>query len=139
MNKLTIIGNLTADPELRSTPSGVSVCTFTVAVNSRQKDATDFFRVSAWRQLGESCSRFLAKGKKVAVVGEVTARAFEGKDGSLRARMEVTASEVEFLSPKSEDKPVDRSSQYDREQREAAKRYAEDAEFEEITDGDLPF
>lgn len=105
MNKLTIIGNLTADPELRTIPSGVSVCTFTVAVNRRyssNKDdrQTDFFRVAAWRQLGENCSRYLAKGKKVCVVGEVSARAFEGKDGALRASLEVTADEVEFLSPR---------------------------------------
>ena len=105
MNKLTIIGNLTADPELRTIPSGVSVCTFTVAVNRRsgkEDRQTDFFRVTAWRQLGENCSRYLTKGKKVAVVGEVTARAFEGKDGTLRASLEVTADDVEFLSPRSE-------------------------------------
>ena len=106
MNKLTIIGNLTADPELRTIPSGVSVCTFTVAVNRRYSSSnkddrqTDFFRVAAWRQLGENCSRYLAKGKKVCVVGEVSARAFEGKDGSIRASLEVTADEVEFLSPR---------------------------------------
>ncbi|MCR5808768.1 MAG: single-stranded DNA-binding protein [Clostridiales bacterium] len=105
MNKLTIIGNLTADPELRTIPSGINVCTFTVAVNRRynsNKDdrQTDFFRVAAWRQLGENCARFLTKGKKVCVVGEVSARAFEGKDGTLRASLEVTADEVEFLSPR---------------------------------------
>ena len=105
MNKLYIIGNLTADPELRTIPSGVNVCTFTVAVNRRytsNKDdrQTDFFRVAAWRQLGENCSRFLSKGRKVCVVGEVSARAFEGKDGTLRASLEVTADDVEFLSPR---------------------------------------
>ncbi len=107
MNKLTIIGNLTADPELRTIPSGISVCTFTVAVNRRyssnkEERQTDFFRVSAWRQLGETCSRYLSKGRKVCVVGEVSARAFEGKDGTLRASLEVTADDVEFLSPRSE-------------------------------------
>ena len=103
MNKLTIIGNLTADPELRTIPSGVSVCTFTVAVNRRSgKDdrQTDFFRVAAWRQLGETCSKYLSKGRKVCVIGEVSARAYEGKDGTLRASLEVTADEVEFLSPR---------------------------------------
>ena len=105
MNKLTIIGNLTADPELRTIPSGVNVCTFTVAVNrryssSKEERQTDFFRVAAWRQLGENCARYLTKGKKVAVVGEVSARAYEGKDGSIRASLEVTADEVEFLSPR---------------------------------------
>ncbi len=105
MNKLTIIGNLTADPELRTIPSGINVCTFTVAVNRRfssnkEERQTDFFRVTAWRQLGETCSRYLSKGRKVAVIGEVTARAFEGKDGQPRASLEVTADDVEFLSPR---------------------------------------
>lgn len=105
MNKLTIIGNLTADPELRTTPSGVNVCTFTVAVNRRfssnkEERQTDFFRVTAWRQLGENCSRFLMKGRKVCVVGEVTSRAFTAKDGTPRASLEVTADDVEFLSPR---------------------------------------
>ena len=78
MNRLTIIGNLTAEPELRSTPNGKSVCNFTVAVNRRNKiegqpDA-DFFRVSAWNQLGENCAKYLAKGRKVCVVGAVSVR-----------------------------------------------------------------
>ena len=106
MNKLYIIGNLTNDPELRTTPNGVSVCTMTVAVNRRFSSAngerqTDFFRVTAWRQRGENCARFLTKGRKVAVIGEVTARAYESKDGSgPRASLEVTADEIEFLTPK---------------------------------------
>ena len=162
MNKLTIIGNLTADPELRTTPSGVSVCTFTVAVNRRsgkEDRQTDFFRVTAWRQLGENCSRFLSKGRKVAVVGEVTARAFEGKDGSLRASLEVNADDVEFLSPRGE------GQGYDRPQQQGAPAYGERRQqggwsneapasndnmngtafgdvaggFTEITDSDLPF
>ena len=69
MQKITIIGNLTHDPETRSTQSGVTVCTFTVAVNRRfaKQDGskeTDYFRVNAWRSLGENCSRYLSKGKK---------------------------------------------------------------------------
>lgn len=106
MNKLYIIGNLTNDPELRTTPNGVSVCTMNVAVNRRYTPAngerqTDFFRVTAWRQLGEVCARYLSKGRKIAVVGEVTARAYESKDGSgPRASLEVTADEIEFLTPR---------------------------------------
>lgn len=104
MNKLTIIGNLTRDPEIRVTLQGISVCTFTVAVNRRnakegQPDA-DFFRVTAWRQLGENCGKFLAKGRKVAVVGMVSVSTYQANDGSTRAQMEVTADDVEFLSPK---------------------------------------
>lgn len=105
MNKIMIIGNLTGEPELRSTPSGITVCSFTIAVNRRHEDKTgerptDFFRISAWRQLGESCGRFLAKGRKVAVVGELQARQYDAKDGSARMSLDVQADEVEFLSPR---------------------------------------
>ena len=106
MNKVFIVGNLTRDPELRSTRDGISVCSFTVAVNRRVRNAeagqpeADFFRVTAWRQLGETCARYLSKGRKISVIGEVTARAYEGKDGTVRASLEVTADEVEFLSPR---------------------------------------
>ena len=96
MNNLTIIGNLSRDPELRSTPSGVAVCTFTVAVNRRNNEA-DFFRCTAWRQLAENCQRFLAKGRKVAVRGSVSLNTYTAKDGTTKASLEVNADEVEFL------------------------------------------
>ena len=102
MNKLTIIGNLTRDPEMRQTAAGQNVCTFTLAVNRRgkNKDAADFFRVSAWNQLGEICYQYLAKGRKAAVVGMVSASAWQGQDGKAYARLEVLAQDVEFLSPR---------------------------------------
>ena len=105
MNKLVIIGNLTHDPETRTTSAGVGVTSFTVAVDRRFKDAngeknTDFFRVSAWRQLGEVCAQYLAKGRKVAVVGEIQPRTYEAKDGTTRMSLDVQADEIEFLSPK---------------------------------------
>lgn len=105
MNKIFLIGNLTADPELRTTATGVNVCTMTIAVNrrfasNREERQSDFFRITAWRQLGETCSRFLSKGRKVAVVGELSARIYEAKDGTPRVSLEVTAEEVEFLSPR---------------------------------------
>lgn len=105
MNKMVIIGNLTHDPETRSTPSGVTVCSFTVAVNRRfaKQDGsreTDFFRVNAWRQMGENCSRYLTKGKKVAVIGELQARTYEAKDGTTRMSLDILADEVEFLTPR---------------------------------------
>ena len=109
MNKLTIIGNLTRDPELRTVGNGISVCDFTVAVNRRNRSQnangqpeTDFFRVSAWRQLGENCARYLAKGRKVCVMGPVSARTFQAADGSTRVSLEVTADDVEFLTSRAE-------------------------------------
>lgn len=107
MNKLTIIGNLTKDPEMRTTPAGKTVCTFSVAVNRRKKvegqpDA-DFFRVSAWDALGENCGKYLVKGKKVAVIGSVSVHAYTGQDGKPGASLEVIANEVEFLSSRNDD------------------------------------
>ena len=102
MNKLTIIGNLTKDPELRTTASGISVCSFTVAVNRRRhaegQPEADFFRVSAWRQLGENCAKWLIKGRKVCVIGPVEVSVYQGQDGRTYANLEVTADDVEFLS-----------------------------------------
>ena len=105
MNKVFLIGNLTGDPESRTTQSGVSLCSFTIAVNRRHtadKQEADFFRVTAWRQLGEICGKNLSKGKKVAVVGTVSASAYAARDGSPKASLEVQADDVEFLTPKSE-------------------------------------
>ena len=102
MNKLTIIGNLTKDPELRTTATGLSVCTFTMAVNRRKhaegQPEADFFRVTAWRQLGENCAKWLIKGRKVCVIGPVTVSTYTGQDGTTHANLEVTAEDVEFLS-----------------------------------------
>lgn len=104
---MTIIGNITRDPESRVTSTGVSVTTFTVAVNRRRQQQegqpeADFFRVSAWRQLGENCAKYLSKGRKVCVIGSVSCRTYTGNDGQVRASMEVTADDVEFLTPKGE-------------------------------------
>lgn len=100
MNKLTIIGNVVKDPELRTTPQGISVCSFTVAVNGRKnKDGASeatYFNVSAWRQLGENCQHYLAKGRKCCVIGPVSVREYNKKDGTKGFSLEVNADEVEF-------------------------------------------
>ena len=109
MNSLHIIGNLTGDPELRTTSSGQEVCNFTVAVNRRktqqnQDPGADYFRVAAWGEKGKVCKQFLAKGRKVSVVGSVSCRAYKNNNGDAAASLEVKADEVEFLSPK-DDQP----------------------------------
>lgn len=103
MNLLTIIGNVTRDPELRKVNGDISVCSFTVAVNRRQKGSNeqseaDFFRVTAWRGLGEVCAKYLTKGKKVMVNGPVSLRTYQGNDGQNHASLELLAQDVEFLS-----------------------------------------
>ena len=78
------------------------MCNFTIAVNRRAKDGqqeADFFNVTAWRQLGELCQKYLAKGKKVSIVGHMQTRSYEAQDGSKRAAYDVIADEVEFLTP----------------------------------------
>ncbi len=117
MNKLTIIGNLTRDPELRTVGQDkIPVCSFTVAVNRRRQSQdgqqeADFFRVTAWRTLGENCARYLAKGRKVCVVGPVSVNTYAGSDGQTRASMEVNAEEVEFLSPRENAQQIAQSEQ----------------------------
>lgn len=107
MNKTIIIGNLTRDPEYNEVGNDrIPRCTFTVAVNRRTKNAdhpqADYFRVTAWRQLGELCASYLAKGRKVCIEGRISARAYIGNDGSPRANLELTADSVEFLTPRGE-------------------------------------
>lgn len=147
MNKVMIIGNVTKDPELRTTQSGISVCSFNVAVNRRQganaeHPEADFFKVTAWRQLGENCARYLAKGRKVAVVGSVSASAYTGNDGQAKASLEITADDVEFLTPKGEAK----EEAYIQQEREAIQKEPVQASmikkhsgFVEVDDEPLPF
>ena len=134
MNRLSIIGNLVRDPEVRTanTSNGqVTVCSFTVAVNRKgKKDEADFFRVTAWRGLGEVCGRYLAKGRKVYASGPVSVRTYQAQDGSTKASLELQADEVEFLST------IDHGDAY--EPPEAEKRVPL-KEFMETSSEGLPF
>ena len=102
MNRITIIGNLTRDPETGTTDGGINWCRFSVAVNGRKKGdgpaPVEYFEVTAWRALADSCGRWLKKGKKVAVEGAAKSTAWIGRDGNAKGRIEVTAQDVEFLS-----------------------------------------
>lgn len=142
MNKIFIIGNLTHDPEMRTTSSGVSVCSFSVAVTRRfapqgGERQTDFFRVSAWRQLGEVCSKYLAKGRKVAVVGELQARTYQANDGVTRMSLEISADEVEFLTPKGQQDEAGYSS--GNMPKAMASPLEDLSGFENIKEDELPF
>ena len=105
MNKVYLIGNLTRDPELNETASGISVCRFTVAVSRDYRNGdgmreTDFFNITVWRQQAENCGKYLKKGNKVAVVGSLQNRSYEDKEGIKRTVTDIVASEIEFLTPK---------------------------------------
>lgn len=124
MNRITIIGRLACEPEIKTTQSGIYVCKFRVAVNRRfNKDETDFFHISAWRDLGVNCNKYLTKGSKVAIIGELQIQNYE-QDGIKKTAVNVQADEVEFLS-------------YHEEKNESI--VAKSVELEEIDAGDLPF
>ena len=104
MNKIILIGNLTRDPEITTTNSGVSVCRFSLAVQrsfaSNQDNngpTADFFNIVVWRGLAENCHKFLKKGSKCCVVGRIQNVSYEAQDGTKRYGTEITANDVEFL------------------------------------------
>ena len=104
LNKVILIGNLTADPELKTTQSGVSVTTFKIAVQRRfAKDgqqSADFISIVAWRQTAEFICKYFAKGKPILICGEIQTRNYEDKDGSKRTVVEVVADEAGFVEGK---------------------------------------
>lgn len=105
MNKIFLIGNLTRDPELTETNSGVAVCKFSIAVNRNYAGAdgerkTDFFNCIAWRGLGENVAKYVKKGNKICVIGSIESRNYTDNDGVKRTAIDVVASDVEFLTSK---------------------------------------
>ena len=105
LNRVILIGRLTRDPELRYTPSGVAVASFSLAVDRNFKNAqgereVDFINIVVWRQLGENCANYLSKGKLAAVDGRLQIRSYDAKDGTKRTVAEVIAEDVRFLSPR---------------------------------------
>ncbi len=107
MNKVYLIGNLTRDPELNTTNSGVAVCRLSIAVTRRFSNAegtreTDFFNVTAWRGTAENCAKFLKKGNKIAVSGSIQTRSFERQDGTKGFGIDIVADEIEFLQSRND-------------------------------------
>jgi len=107
MNRVFLIGNLTRDPELSTTSTGLSVCRLSLAVSRRfsSQDGTretDFFNITVWRASAENCAKFLKKGSKVAVTGSLQNRSYDAQDGTKRTVTDIVADEVEFLSSKND-------------------------------------
>ena len=137
MNKLFLIGNLTRDPEMSETASGVAFCRLGIAVNrpyqgSDGERATDFFNITVWRGQAENCARYLKKGSKVAIVGSLQNRSYEDKDGNKRQVTDIIANEVEFLSQKS-------SNNDERFEGDSAPTKTVRPTLEPIDDDKLPF
>lgn len=130
MNKVFLVGNLTRDPELSTVgANNTSVCRFGIAVNRRLSGGnqeTDFYNITVWRALGENCAKFIKKGSKVAICGDIQIRNYEDKEGNKRTSVEVTATDIEFLNRK-DDNP---SSSYDQ---------TNNVEMKPIADDSLPF
>jgi single-strand DNA-binding protein len=103
INRVIVVGNLTRDPELRHTPSGMAVCSLRIAVNTTRKDETgqwvdkpNYFDVTVWDKQGENCAQYLAKGRPVAIDGRLEWREWE-QDGNKRQAVEIVADNVQFL------------------------------------------
>lgn len=106
MNKVILVGRLTRDPELKTTANGISVCSFTIAVNRRFRNAqgeydADFINCVAWRQSAELLGKYFAKGRMVGVVGSIQTRNYDNKDGQKVYVTEVSVDEVHFVESKS--------------------------------------
>ena len=104
INRVIVVGNLTRDPELRHTPSGMAVCSLRIAVNSTRKDETgqwvdkpNYFDVTVWGAQGENCAQYLAKGRPVAIDGRLNWREWEDKEGGKRQTIDIIADSVQFL------------------------------------------
>ena len=135
MNKVMLIGNLTRDPELITTNSGISVCRFTLAVQRRYTNSSgerevDFLDIVVWRGQGENCHKYLKKGSKCCIIGQIQIRSYEGNDGVKKYLTEIVADEVEFLTTKQNNSD---SETFVKEEK------SEVEELQPIEDDTLPF
>lgn len=137
MNKAIIVGNLTRDPEQRTTQSGIAVTSFTVAVRRRFKDAdgnypADFINCVAWRQTAEFVAKYFTKGMKIGIVGTIQTRTYDDANGIKRYVTEINVDEAEFVESK--------GGQIGQNAQSADDQFAEDLEdFEPLDDVKLPF
>lgn len=132
MNKVILIGNLTRDPELATTNSGISYCRFSLAVpkrftNSGEREA-EFINIVVWRGQAENCAKYLKKGSKAAIVGNIQTRSYDAQDGSKRYVTEVVAEEVEFIGSRNGGDGMD-----------SHKSNEEVSDLQPIDDDTLPF
>jgi single-strand DNA-binding protein len=156
-NQVILMGNLTRDPELRTTPSGATVCGFSLALNRSYKnadgnwtEATDFIDIVAWGPLGERVAQYLTKGRPALVSGRLQSRNWE-QEGQKRSKVEVVANDVTFLggpgggtAPISADEPMGSSDSGSSKKSTSKKAKAEDVVIEDIGDepinlDDIPF
>ena len=138
-NRITIVGYLGRDAELRYTPQGTAVCNFSVATTERRKDkagefqdVTTWFNVSVWGSRAEQTSQYLSKGKLVYIEGRLTQREYQDRDGNTRTSLDVNASDLQFVGPRGEDAPPVRDES-------SAKAHSQQAAAAPVTEDDIPF
>jgi single-strand DNA-binding protein len=163
LNRVQLIGNLTRDPELRYTPQGTAVCSFSIATNrnwttdtGEKKEEVEFHRIVSWNKLAELCSQFLVKGRKVYVEGRLQTRSWTAQDGTQKQTTEIVISDMILLdskrpdagqaseAPEQEPEPSEKEEAAvkqttKKKKEEATKEAKESPEEEEIVPDDIPF
>ena len=141
-NKITIVGNLGRDPELRYTPQGTPVCTFTMATNDRRKDKngemqdqTTWFRITLWNRQAETASQYLHKGKSVYIEGRLRVDEYTDRDGKPRFALEVTATDMQFIGSRQDEQGHERAASSSA----SSSGSSGPSEPAELTDEDIPF
>jgi single-strand DNA-binding protein len=143
-NLVVLSGRLTADPELKTTPSGVSVCSFTIAVERRYKQGeerqADFVNIVAWRQTAEFVSKFFSKGSMIGIEGSIQTRKYQDKDGKNRTAFEVVANNVQFIESKKSEGATEGNSSFTTENDPLVELQGRLDDFTEVgSSEDLPF
>jgi len=152
LNRVQLIGNLTRDPELRYTPSGAAVCSFSVATNrawttdsGEKHDEAEFHRIVAWNKLAELCSQFLTKGRKVFVEGRLTTRSYTAQDGTPKSITEIIISDMILLDSRRQEGvteaevPEQKMEVKKTSKKEEKKEVPEEAELMDVPPDDIPF
>jgi single-strand DNA-binding protein len=139
-NKITIVGYLGRDPEIRYTSDGTPVCSFSVATTERKKDksgdfqdVTTWFRITAWRRLAEIANQYLSKGKQVYIEGRLSQSEYQDKDGNTRTTLEVQCNDLQFIGPRGDEGAAPR------EERPASRESAPPEMPSHVSDDDIPF
>ena len=150
LNQVTLMGNLTRDPELRQTPNGQNVCGFSLALNRSYRDAngewqeaTDYIDIVAWGPLGERVSQYLTKGRRCLVVGRLQSRSWE-QDGQKRSKVEVLANDVTFLDGRGDSAAADSDTKLSSDEKPSKGKKEKDVVIEDVSDepinlDDIPF
>lgn len=144
LNRVQLIGNLTRDPELRYTPTGAGVCTFSLATNrswtddkGEKHEEADFHRIVAWSKLAELCNQFLSKGRKVYVEGRLSTRNWTAQDGSQKSTTEVVIDDMILLDNKgNQSEPA---TEEVKSEKKEVKEESQEAPTDEVMPDDIPF